>query len=95
MDTIEMDLTLRVVVQYIRKNPNTLLIITSDHGNSGWGVNGTGPSYNDATIALQKYAQIKASFEVISAKLKNKTMQKLKKSSSTTRCSTLLMRSRQ
>lgn len=78
MDTIEMDMTLRVVLQYIMKNPNTLLIVTSDHGNSGWGVNGTGPGYNDATMALQKYAPITASFEVIDAKLKNKTAAEIK-----------------
>jgi alkaline phosphatase len=78
MDTIEMDLTLKVIIEYIKQNPNTLLIITSDHGNSGWGVNGTGPSYNDATMALQKYAPITASFEVIAPKLKNKTTAEIK-----------------
>jgi alkaline phosphatase len=53
----------------MKKNPNTLLIITSDHGNSGWGINGTGPSYNDATIALEKYAPITATLETIAKKL--------------------------
>ena len=52
-----MDLALEVILQYIKKNPQTLLIITSDHGNSGWGINGTGTSYNDATLALKKYGQ--------------------------------------
>jgi alkaline phosphatase len=78
MDTIEMDITLKVILQYIKQNPNTLLIITSDHGNSGWGINGTGPSYDDATIALQKYLPITASFEVIAPQLKNKTIPEIK-----------------
>jgi alkaline phosphatase len=78
MDTIEMDMTLKVILGYMKKNPNTLLIITSDHGNSGWGVNGTGPSYNDATMALQKYAPVKASFEVIVPQLRNKTASEIK-----------------
>jgi alkaline phosphatase len=78
MDTVEMDMTLKVILQYMKKNPNTLLIITSDHGNSGWGINGTGPSYNDATMALQKYAPIKASLEVIAPQLKNKTMSEIR-----------------
>ncbi|HVO66074.1 MAG TPA: alkaline phosphatase, partial [Syntrophales bacterium] len=78
MDTMEMDMTLGVIMKYMKWNPNMLLIVTSDHGNSGWGVNGTGPGYNDATIALQKYRPIKASFEVIAPKLKNKTLAEIK-----------------
>jgi alkaline phosphatase len=72
VDMIEMDNTLAVILQYIKRNPETLLIITSDHGNSGWGVNGTGPSYNDATIALMNYQPITASLEKIAPMLKNK-----------------------
>jgi alkaline phosphatase len=72
VDMIEMDNTLAVILQYIKRNPNTLLIITSDHGNSGWGVNGTGSSYNDATKGLLNYQPITASFEKIAPMLKGK-----------------------
>jgi alkaline phosphatase len=78
MDTLEMDLALKVILQYMKQNPNTLLIITSDHGNSGWGINGTGPGYNDASIALQRYMPLTASFGVIAPKLKNKTIGEIK-----------------
>lgn len=78
MDTVEMDLALEVILRYMKKNPQTLLIITSDHGNSGWGINGTGPRYNDAAMALKKYAPITASFEVIAPQLKNKTMPEIR-----------------
>jgi alkaline phosphatase len=70
LDTIEFDLTLAVIEEYLKANPKTLVIVTSDHGNAGWGINGTGLEYNDSTEALKKYQPIKASFEVIKARLK-------------------------
>ncbi len=70
LDTYELDLTLAVIDEYLKVNPKTLVIVTSDHGNSGWGINGTGPEYNDSTEALKKYQPIKASFEVIKARVK-------------------------
>ncbi|HEY5522665.1 MAG TPA: hypothetical protein VIK21_05695, partial [Desulfuromonadaceae bacterium] len=57
---------------YLAANPNTLVIVTSDHGNSGWGVNGTGSDYSDATAALHSYRAAKGSFEVIIKKMKGK-----------------------
>jgi hypothetical protein len=42
--------------------------------NSGWGINGTGPEYNDATEALKKYLPLKASFEVMVKQMRNKTV---------------------
>lgn len=70
LDTYELDLTLAVIDDYLKVNPKTLVIVTSDHGNSGWGINGTGPEYNDSTEALKKYQPIKASFEWIKTRLK-------------------------
>jgi alkaline phosphatase len=72
MDTLELDDTLAVIDTYLAANPNTLVIVTSDHGNSGWGINGTGPDYSDATSALRSYRAAKASFEVIIKKMKGK-----------------------
>jgi alkaline phosphatase len=72
MDTMELDDTLAVIDTYLAANPNTLVIVTSDHGNSGWGINGTGPDYNDSTSALRSYRAAKASFEVITRKMKGK-----------------------
>lgn len=73
LDTYEMDLTLGVIGEFLKVNPKTLVIVTSDHGNSGWGINGTGPEYNDSTEALKKYQPIKASFEVMKTRLKKET----------------------
>jgi alkaline phosphatase len=66
----ELDLTLAVIEEFLRTNPKTLVIIASDHGTSCFGINGTGPEYNDSTAALKKYQPIKASFEFIKRKMK-------------------------
>lgn len=78
MDCYELDLTLRVIRDYLAANPNVLLIVTSDHGNAGWGVNGTGPDYNEATAAITKLASIKSSLERMSPKLRGKTPAEIK-----------------
>ena len=72
MDTLELDDTLAVIDVFLAANPNTLVIVTSDHGNSGWGINGTGPDYGEATSALRSYRAANASFEVIIKKMKGK-----------------------
>ncbi len=36
MDTIEFDDTLGVIDAFLKVNPRTLVIVTSDHGNTGW-----------------------------------------------------------
>jgi alkaline phosphatase len=70
LDTYEMDLTMAVIEEFLRTNPKTLVIVTSDHGTGGFGINGTGPEYNDSTEALKKYQPIKASFEFMKRKMK-------------------------
>jgi len=72
MDTVELDDTLAVIDAFLAANPQTLVLVTSDHGNSGWGVNGTGPNYNDATAALTSYRAGTASFEALIKKMKGK-----------------------
>lgn len=72
-DMHELDQTLGVIDSYLRTNPDTLVIVTSDHGNSGWGINGTGPNYNDATLGLKQYARIKSSFEAMAKTMKGKS----------------------
>lgn len=77
MDSYELDKTLAVVMEFIKHNPQVLLIVTSDHGNSGYGINGTGPEYNDATKALLKYDN-RASFEYMIPQFKGKDASAIK-----------------
>lgn len=78
MDCYEFDKTVAVVLEYIKKNPRTLLIVTSDHGNSGWGINGSGPEYNDATEGLFYYKNNKASFEYMIKLMKKQDLKTVK-----------------
>jgi alkaline phosphatase len=73
MDTVELDDTLGVIEEFLKRSPDTLVIVTSDHGNSGWGINGTGADYNDATEALRSYGAARSSFEVIIRKMQDKS----------------------
>lgn len=70
MDSYEMDKTVAVVIDFIKKNPNVILILASDHGNSGFSINGTGPDYNDSTEGLMNYRNNR-SFEYMIKKMKN------------------------
>ncbi len=77
MDCYELDKTIAVVKDFIDKNPDVVMILTSDHGNSGFGINGTGPEYNDATEALMKYTNT-ASFEYMIKKMRNQDLKTVK-----------------
>lgn len=77
MDCYELDKTIGVVMDFAMKNPDVLVIIASDHGNSGYGINGTGPEYNDATEALLNYKNT-ASFEYIKRKMKGQDLKTVK-----------------
>lgn len=78
MDAVELDDTLAVIEAFLKVNPQTLVIVTSDHGNSGWGVNGTGPEYNGATAALRAYGAGKCSFEAAIKRMKGKNAGEIK-----------------
>jgi alkaline phosphatase len=69
-ETYELDLTLAVIEEFLKENPKTLVIVASDHGTACFGINGTGPEYNDSTEALKKYRPIKASLEYMKRKIK-------------------------
>lgn len=78
MDTYELDLTLRLIREYIRMNPGTLLIVTSDHGCGGFHTNGTGPGYDHSTMALGTLAPIVASFERLIPMLRGKSLAEIR-----------------
>lgn len=62
MECYEGDKALGVVLKFIEHNPEWLLVVTSDHGNSAYGINGCGPEYRDTNEAIMKYENT-ASFE--------------------------------
>jgi alkaline phosphatase len=78
MDTYELDLTLRLIREYIKMNPETLLVLTSDHGCGGFQTNGTGPGYDHSTQSLVKLAPVVASFERLIPMLRGKSLAEIR-----------------
>lgn len=77
MECYEGDKALGVVLKFIEHNPQWLLIVTSDHGNSAYGINGCGPEYRDADEALLTYNNT-ASFERMIELMKGKDVSTIK-----------------
>ena len=72
-DQIAFDETIATVLAFIGKHPDTLLVITTDHGTGGFNVNGLGsedfdttvPSYAESSPAFDRLAGFKMSLEVL------------------------------
>ena len=77
-EQIAFDETIATVLAFIDKHPDTLLIITTDHGCGGFSVNGLGnedfislaPSYSETTPAFDRLAGFKMSLEVLKIETK-------------------------
>ncbi|MGC8784189.1 MAG: alkaline phosphatase [Armatimonadota bacterium] len=69
-DQLAFDDAIAVAVDFVRRHPDTLLVITSDHGNSNPGLNGMGEEYRDSTKCLERIAQAKGSYVAIQDLLK-------------------------
>ena len=64
-DQLALDEALKVCLEFIDRNPDTLLVITTDHGNSNLGLNGMGPGYRHTTQRFTYLSEIQASFPEI------------------------------
>lgn len=69
-DQLAFDDAIAVAVDFVRRHPDTLLVITSDHGNSNPGLNGMGEEYRDSTKCLERIAQARGSYVAIQDLLK-------------------------
>ncbi len=76
-DQIALDEALDVCLEFQRKHPDTLLVITTDHANSNLGLNGMGGGYRTSSQRFATVAQVKMSFPEI-IKLLEKAGQKIK-----------------
>jgi len=65
-EQLDFDDALGVALDFAEKDGNTLIIVTSDHGNSNPGLNGTGPAYTESTTAFAKIAGATGSFYALS-----------------------------
>jgi alkaline phosphatase len=64
-DQIALDEAIDLCVEFADRNPDTLLVITTDHGNSNLGLNGMGPGYRHSSTRFSYLSQIKASHSEI------------------------------
>lgn len=70
-DQLAFDDAIAVAVDFVRRHPDTLLVITSDHGNSNPGLNGMGEEYRDSAKCLERVGQAKGSYGAIQQLLRD------------------------
>lgn len=72
-EMLEFDRCIPLALAFQERHPDTLVIITTDHGTGGCQLNGWGPDYNDSGPALDRLNQFTASFEALANRFaKNK-----------------------
>ena len=64
------DEAVELVLEFQKQRPDTLVVITTDHGNGNPGVNGSGSAYGQSTLAFQRIAEVRASFVEIMRQLR-------------------------
>lgn len=68
-EQLDFDAAITLAVEFQHQHPETLLIITSDHGTGGLHLNGTGEEYNESETRLHRIGRLKRSMEAIGAGL--------------------------
>ena len=63
------DDALDTVLRLVSERDDTLLIVTSDHGNSNPGLNGMGDDYRDSRACLERVVRARASFAACGQRL--------------------------
>ena len=77
-EQVAFDEAIATVLAFIDKNPDTLLVITTDHGTGGFNVNGLGnedfissaPSYVESSPAFDRMTRFTSSLELLKAETK-------------------------
>jgi alkaline phosphatase len=69
-DQIAFDDAIAVVHAFTQKHPDTLVIVTTDHGNANPGLNGVGSRYRDSTLCFERVASATASYESLLPRVK-------------------------
>lgn len=68
---LEFDECIPIALEYIEENPDTMLIITTDHGTGGCQLDGAGEDYLDSGPALDRINYLQHSFEWIEQHYRN------------------------
>lgn len=62
-DAVAFDEAIEVVLEFQRRVPETLLVITTDHGTGNPGLNGTGTAYKESSPLFANTLKVRRSFE--------------------------------
>jgi alkaline phosphatase len=68
-DQIALDEALDACLEFQKRNPDTLIVLTTDHANSNLGLNGMGGGYRTSSQRFATLAQVKMSFPEILKRL--------------------------
>ncbi|MDR2981594.1 MAG: alkaline phosphatase [Puniceicoccales bacterium] len=71
LDLIAFDEAVAVARDFVEKNPDTLLVITTDHGTGGMNINGVGSNYAKSTDAFKSLGKFKASYSTMRSRAKS------------------------
>lgn len=69
-DQLAFEEAMQAAIEFAEADGETLVVVTSDHGNSAPGLIGSGSSYFDSTAGLETLAKMRASYEAMMPKLK-------------------------
>lgn len=72
-DQIAFDDAIGVVLEFASSNPDTLVIITTDHGNANPALNGAGSNYTDSNPQFESLQKTTRSFEWMSSQINENT----------------------
>lgn len=72
-DQLAFDECIRVALDFVARDPDTLVIVTTDHGTGGANLNGMGERYNDTTQRFANTRRVKASFEYLAKQVEAET----------------------
>jgi alkaline phosphatase len=71
-EMLAFDEALDAVLEFQHQRPDTLVVVTSDHGNGNPGVNGSGKVYGQSSAMFRRVAGVKASFAEIMRQLRRR-----------------------
>ncbi len=71
-DQIAFDEAIDVCLEFQKRDPETLIVITTDHGNGNLALNGSGDAYGQSTWEFRRLLKVKQSFSAMAKPLKRK-----------------------
>ena len=74
-DQIAFDEAIDVCLEYQKRDPETLIVITTDHGNANLALNGSGDAYGQSTWQFRNLRDVKQSFATMLKPLKRQTVE--------------------